>query len=258
MNILIFTGGNPPDFFDFIKFYDRIVENDDVIIAVDSGADTLYKYSLCMKNNTNIAVSNSTIQERMLNSLNNNTILTPDYLIGDMDSIEGKEISNLFPGVKIEKYDSYKDLTDTELSLIKARQINPDANVILIGGNGGRPDHFIGILETFSSEFHPSVWLCGPQVVYYLSKEELLVADNLDENDVISISRVLPGTQEGKVRTTGLEWSDACMRKRGMPSISNRIKKEGTDSTVTVLAEDAPFLVFLPYNAVVKVQRKDK
>ena len=258
MNILIFTGGNPPDFFDFIRFYNRTVEKDDVIIAVDSGADTLYKYLECIKNNTNNADLNSTIQENMLNSLINNTVLMPDYLIGDMDSIEGKEIPSLFPGVKIEKFDSYKDLTDTELSLIKARQINPDANVILIGGNGGRPDHFIGILETFSSEFHPSAWLCGPQVVYYLSDEALLVADNLNENDIISISRVLPGTQEGKVRTTGLEWSDASMRKRGMPSISNRIKKEGTDTTVTVLAEGAPFLVFLPYSAMVKVRQRDK
>lgn len=258
MNIIIFTGGNPPEFTDFMKFYSRIVEEGDLVIAADSGLETLMKFLDSMKKCTKQKIENSTIQESESSSMKYYTLLKPSYILGDMDSLKDRGVLKLFPHAKITEFDEYKDLTDTELSLIKARELNSDAKVILVGGNGGRPDHFIGILETFSSDYSPSVWLCGPQVVYRISDGQTLTAENLDESDCISIARVFSSSTVGFVRTEGLEWDDGCMRKRGMPSISNRIKKTGTESGVTVSAMGASFLVFLPYSTSVKVQRKGR
>ncbi len=258
MNIIIFTGGNPPDTLDFMKIYRRIEQDDNLIIAADSGTDTLNRMSDSIKNHTFVQTENSTIQDNLLNSIQNDTIITPSYILGDMDSMQDKSLLNKFSNAEIMEYDSYKNFTDTELSLKKAYEINPEAKIFLIGGNGGRPDHFLGILETFCSEHHPSVWLCGPQVIYYISDGDTLTAQKLNPNDIISIARVCSGSTEGFVRTSGLEWGDDCMRKKGMPSISNRIRKTDTDSLVTVTACDAPFLVFLPYSADVKVRPKDK
>ena len=258
MNIVIFTGGNPPDTLDFLKFYGRIVQDDDLIIAADSGIDTLNNILTSIENHTLPHSRKSTIQENISNSVQFNTVLKPSFILGDMDSIQRKSLLNKFPEAEIQEFNAYKDYTDTELSLKKAYKCNPEANIILVGGNGGRPDHFLGILETFCSEYHPSVWLCGPQVVYYISDEDTLTAEKLNPCDIISIARVYLGSTEGFVRSSGLEWEDDCMRKKGMPSISNRIKCRDTDSLVTVTAHGAPFLIFLPYTAEVRVQRKDK
>ena len=258
MNIIIFTGGTPPESLDFLKFLRRIEQDDNLIIAADSGIDNFKCLSDSIKKYTFMQSQNSTIQEPTSACIQNYTILRPSFILGDMDSISDKGILGQFPDAKILEYDSYKDFTDTELSLKKAYEINPDAKIYLIGGNGGRPDHFLGILETFCSEHHPFAWLCGPQIIYYVANNEMLVAKNLIENDIISISRVFPGSTDGLAKATGLEWGDECFRNKGMPSISNRIRKTDTDSLVTVSAYDAPFLVFLPYSADVTVQRKGK
>lgn len=258
MNIIIFTGGNPPNHTDFLNFYSRIVQEGDIIIAADSGIDVLHDLLDSMKNHTNNQLENSTIQDGMLNSLLINTLLKPAYFIGDMDSVLNKDFLRLNPDAKIIEFDQYKDWTDTELSLKKAKELDPYANIVLVGGNGGRPDHFISIFETFSSEFHPSVWLCGPQAIYHLADGQILNAENLNHNDIVSIARLSTGSSCGMVRTTGLEWGDECMRKCGMPSISNKIKIKGTETVVTVKAEGGTFLVFLPYTADVTIQQKDK
>lgn len=258
MNIVIFTGGNPPEFTDFMTFYSRIVEEDDIIIAADSGLETLIRFLDSMNKCTNQKGGNFTIQEMGLGGIKLCTRIKPSYILGDMDSLKNHGMLKLFPDAEVLEFDAYKDLTDTELSLIKAHELNPEANVILVGGNGGRPDHFIGILETFSSDYSPSVWLCGPQVIYKLSDGQILTAGHLKEKDCISIARVFSSSTDGFVRTEGLEWGDECMRKKGMPSISNKVKKTGTESVVTVSAEGASFLVFLPYSVSVKVQRKDR
>ena len=258
MNIIIFTGGNPPDSLDFLTFYGRIVQDDDIIITADSGIESLNKMLTSINFHTIPKTEKSTIQEIGLSSIQFQTILTPSFILGDMDSISDKSLLQKFPDAEMLEFNPYKDFTDTELSLQKAHEINPDARIILIGGNGGRPDHFLGILETFCSDIHPSIWLCGPQVIYYLADGETLLAKNLNQNDIISIARAYPGSSGGFVKTTGLEWGDDCMRKKGMPSISNKIRKMDTDLMVTVSAYGAPFLVFLPYSAEVTVQQRDK
>ncbi|MBP5358864.1 MAG: hypothetical protein J6Y69_06745, partial [Treponema sp.] len=206
MNIVIFTGGNPPDSLDFLTFYGRIVQDDDVVITADSGIDTLNTILTSIQIHTIQQRGNSTIQEPELHSIQFHTTLKPSFILGDMDSIRDKGLIQQFPDAEILEFNPYKDFTDTELSLKKAYEFNSKANIILVGGNGGRPDHFLGILETFCSDLHPSIWLCGPQVIYYLADGETLLAENLNQNDIISIARVYSGSSDGFVTSTGLEW----------------------------------------------------
>ena len=77
----------------------------------------------------------------------------PKLILGDLDSVS-KEIIFYFEklGVKIEKFPTSKDFTDGELILEK---VSPNYdNVLILGGLGGRTDHFLtnlNLLEKYQN-----------------------------------------------------------------------------------------------------------
>ncbi len=114
MKIIVFCGGDCPS--------KELIQNElissEYIICADSGADCTYKYGL-----------------------------TPNVIIGDMDSISEHvlEFFSLNEKVKIEKYPPEKDFTDTELALDRAIELGAD-EVVFLGCTGSRIDHFMGNL----------------------------------------------------------------------------------------------------------------
>lgn len=70
--------------------------------------------------------------------------ITPDYLIGDFDSIE-KEILSFFMenDVDILRYSKDKDYTDTEICVYKALELGC-REICIFGGIGSRIDHSLG------------------------------------------------------------------------------------------------------------------
>lgn len=77
--------------------------------------------------------------------------LTPDMLIGDMDSLSKElydEFRARFPE-RIKRFPSQKDETDTELALRYAAE-EGYREVFLLGATGSRMDHFLGTLGLFS------------------------------------------------------------------------------------------------------------
>jgi thiamine pyrophosphokinase len=114
-NIVIVNGGNDYDI-KKLKFY---CKNADYIIAADAGLYLLYKIKI-----------------------------KPDLIIGDMDSIK-QSILNKYKYVSIEKYPEDKDYTDSELAIMKARQLNPD-NISIFASTGDYLDHsFANIINLF-------------------------------------------------------------------------------------------------------------
>jgi thiamine pyrophosphokinase len=67
--------------------------------------------------------------------------IKPDVIIGDMDSIDPAQLASYSAqGIKIMKYSSSKDFTDTELALDYALNLNPE-EIFIWGALGGRVDH---------------------------------------------------------------------------------------------------------------------
>lgn len=231
MHIVLFIGGEFPD--------PRLTENylsktgsPDFIVAADSGLDTLSKYDA----------------HYTKTSLNIN--FYPDIIVGDMDSIQDKSLPKKYSHAITQAFPCDKDYTDTELALsFCSGELKRTGGIItMVGGNGGRADHFISIYETYATECHPDVWLCGKQAIYYLDREDSISFSGLSESDNISIARLPSNYFGGHVETEGLEWGSAVMRKKGMPSLSNRISKEFLESgkNVKITAQDGQFLVFAP------------
>ena len=119
MKAIIVTGGTKPS----KKLLSKEISSENIIIAADSGANCLWKYQI-----------------------------TPDYLIGDLDSID-KKILDFFvqKNITIEQHPCNKNLTDAQLALNKAITLGAK-EIVLLGCLGGkRTDHIlgaIGLLDT--------------------------------------------------------------------------------------------------------------
>lgn len=112
MRVIIVTGGNPPS----EKLLKSYIKENDIIIGVDSGCNILYKLNII-----------------------------PNLILGDFDSIN-KEVLKYFleNGVNVERYNSEKDYTDTDLGYRKAKEIFKADEILMFGATGSRLDHTLG------------------------------------------------------------------------------------------------------------------
>lgn len=220
-NTIIFTGGEAPQKDRVEQVMNTIFESS-FIIAADSGLTTAEKYNL-----------------------------TVDVLIGDMDSLPYKDSSQLqVKSLKI--FPVYKDYTDTELALLEAEE-HKCSSLILIGGNGGRFDHLLGIRSMYERSSvipYPDIWFCGENLVLCLdaSKRKSLTIKNLRSDDYVSIFPLFMQNTEPRLNSQGLEWdvTNLAWAQCG-GSLSNKAKnnESGTEDVVLDL-KTGRFLVILP------------
>lgn len=72
-----------------------------------------------------------------------------DIVIGDMDSVGEQSLG--ITQAHIERHSPDKDATDLDLALQHAVALEPD-RILLIGGQGGRFDHLIGVITLLASD----------------------------------------------------------------------------------------------------------
>lgn len=127
MHGVLFIGGDAPSRQDA----EPLLDTADLVVGADSGIDTALGMNV-----------------------------TPQLLVGDMDSIADSAVLNGFPPERVRVYPQEKDETDTEIGVRLLREAGC-GEVTIIGGGGGRADHFIGILSLFSRPSPPDRWLTG-------------------------------------------------------------------------------------------------
>ena len=183
MTGIVVTGGETPDF----TSIQNLFQNEYYLVAADSGLD------YCVWNS-----------------------LTPDYVIGDMDSLVQTAFLNRFDPEKIEKHSEEKDFTDTELALNHLDE-KKCLRKILIGGGGGRADHFLAIYSLFLKEKKPDVWITHDSYIQVIrGKVELEVLPE-------SLISLFPLKSHCSMRSDGLYWPlDRLNWSPGDAGISNR------------------------------------
>ena len=75
--------------------------------------------------------------------------LEPTHLVGDLDSITAAGRMWAYAhGLEVDEHPTAKDLTDTELALVRARRVDdgPVDGLLVVGGVGDRLDHLLGVL----------------------------------------------------------------------------------------------------------------
>jgi thiamine pyrophosphokinase len=114
---IVFAGGDPPP----VAILDRLPVPD-VVVAADSGLDRARAWGLHV-----------------------------DIVVGDLDSVDpvGLEAATN-DGTAVELHPAEKDATDLELAIVSAHA-HGARRVTVVGGHGGRLDHFLANLELLAS-----------------------------------------------------------------------------------------------------------
>lgn len=231
-DIAVFTGGFAPSYKKCSAFLKK--RKFDFIISADSGLEILDNYNA---------------------ELNKNLFL-PDVILGDMDSLKNKSLIKKYCTLTkgkclIEKFDSYKDFSDTELALILAEKLkDKTTKVTLIGGSGGRIDHLIAVYDLFSSSIAPDFWLTSEQLLVKLKENHTVNIMPKKNNSPVSVLRTTSSNKTGTLESSGFEWESSLFRKIGVASLSNVIKKDFFEKKIPVQlkALGANFVVCTDFN----------
>ncbi len=207
------TGGKAPDF-EKIK---NIFHLSDFLIAADSGLDYCFENSL-----------------------------VPHYIIGDMDSLRQKSRLDTMDPEIIERHSEEKDYTDTELALQHLIKTGCRKK-ILVGGGGGRADHFLAIYSMFYREDKPDLWITHNSYIQLIQGSSEI--DVLPETTV----SLFPLKHECRMHSAGLYWPlDKLIWSPGDHGVSNRT----TESKIRIEMEEGELLMVRSLDSVLIPSRR--
>jgi len=152
-----------------------------------------------------------------------------DLVVGDMDSLNDPAILDRFPAERVLRFPQDKDETDTEIGLRLLGERGLD-RVVVVGGGGGRLDHFLGVHMLFERAHPPQVWLTDTAVLVLLTGSRVLDAT---PSEVLSFFPV--GAEAHVRRTRGLRWPlDGLRLRRGYASLSNEATSDKIEVEVAL------------------------
>jgi thiamine pyrophosphokinase len=142
----------------------------------------------------------------------------PDYIIGDMDSLPDPAVLDEYEATRVLRYPREKDYTDTELALRLAREKGCD-ELVIVGGGGGRMDHFLALYSLFHRKAPPAAWLTDKDEILLITSGYTFCGC---AGRLISLFPV--GKAPVRMRSRGLAWSlDGLEWTTGDAGISNII-----------------------------------
>ena len=183
MKGVLFTGGAAPEY----RHIKNEVKEADIIVAADSGFDTAIRMGV-----------------------------NPDVVIGDMDSIKYFDMLDRYPPDRVLRFPEDKDKTDTELGITYLQE-NKFDEIVLIGGGGGRMDHFLGIVFLFDRDFSPVIWY-----THSTRMQKITGRIQIPSMKGKTVSFFPVGTGQCRMKSEGLKWPlDNLLWSRGDMGLSN-------------------------------------
>jgi thiamine pyrophosphokinase len=130
--------------------------------------------------------------------------LDVDVIVGDLDSITATTLA-AFPEAEVRDHPVDKDATDLELALALVADAHEIDRVVVIGGTGGRLDHFLAnAMAVAAPRFShlDIVWIAHPGRATVVHRHARLHGSVGDQISLIPVGGDVAG-----VRTTGLRWA---------------------------------------------------
>jgi len=220
---IIFTGGEGPPARIVCKLLEAETRNV-LIIAADSGLEAADR-----------------------------TGIRPDWVIGDMDSLDDCSRLDSLPPDRVIRMPHDKDFTDTELAFSLAAKKGCE-RIWIIGGGGGRIDHLFGIRSLFERESFPCRWITDNADIRCVDADAdgggqaggpRFAANNMREclgkGETVSVFPLGAGPWEAE--SEGLKWPLMGLPwDRGFFGVSNI----AADGEFSVTAKKGRFMVILP------------
>lgn len=147
--------------------------------------------------------------------------ITPDWLVGDMDSINPADRTHMEQtGVRIKSFPRHKDYTDTQLALTLA--VDEGAGKLVVwGGTGSRLDHTISNICSAARflERGIDIMFDSPAVTIYLMKDCLTLPAKVGD----TVSLLVLGNRAAGVTLQGFDYplQDALLEGRWQWAVSN-------------------------------------
>ncbi|MDR1566760.1 MAG: thiamine diphosphokinase [Treponema sp.] len=165
--------------------------------------------------------------------------LLPDWIVGDMDSLDDPGRLEKYPPERIRRFPGDKDYTDTELALSCLWE-QGCAEIWLAGGGGGRVDHLFAIRSLFEREPCPARWITAREDMRCVkARGELNLT--LFPGSLVSVFPLGEGPWDAG--SSGLKWPLAgCLWNRGSFGISN----VAVDGHCSVHVTKGKFLIIVP------------
>jgi thiamine pyrophosphokinase len=165
-----------------------------------------------------------------------------DLIVGDLDSIsaDGRQDAEE-QGTPIERHPVYKDATDMELALVAARRRGAE-RVIVIGGHGGRQDHYLANALLLPSPAFADLdieWRAGRARLYAVH-HALEITGTVGS----AITLLAVGGPAGGVATSGLRWN---LHSEDLePGSTRGVSNEFLAEAVSITLERGTLLVVIP------------
>lgn len=158
--------------------------------------------------------------------------LTPDLLLGDMDSIDENRLATLQETINVLQYPAEKNETDLELALCWVSE--RDYKHILIAGiSGGRLDHTLANIHLLAQRPWPGelcLWHEG-QFAWLLTDGKRI---DLSEYSGYTLSLLPLSMQVSGVTTIGMQYplKDATLEFGSTRGISNVVQKQVAEVSI--------------------------
>jgi len=205
---IVFTGGEPPG--------PEVLEGlptDPLVVAADSGLDHARRLGVAV-----------------------------DVAVGDFDSVDPSALEEArVTGTRIESHPGDKDKTDLELALDLACREGV-TQVLVVGGHGGRVDHWLGNVSVWSSPAYATMAIearSGRSRLFVVRSHLDLTGEPGEYVSLVPWNGPVDG-----VTTTGLRW--ALSNERLEVGSSRGISNEMILSDATVTMSDGVLLVIAP------------
>jgi len=165
--------------------------------------------------------------------------LTPDWVLGDMDSLDDLGRLEKYPADRVLRFPAEKDFTDTELALQFLAEKGCSQRW-LAGGGGGKLDHLFAIRSIFERDTPPDRWFPGKEEIRFLEEGRALIAA-VPPRSVVSVFPL--GAGPWKAESSGLKWPiNDLVWERGSAWISNI----ATEGPFEVRAVKGRLMIILP------------
>jgi len=127
--------------------------------------------------------------------------ITPDIIIGDLDSIDKKLLTeSAKKNIEIIKYPKNKDQTDFEIALDYAQKLEFES-IDIIGGENGEIDHLLSIFMTIS------INKCSNKTTWFYGKQKILFNPKSISINLNQIFSLIPLSNIKNLNISGAKWN---------------------------------------------------
>jgi thiamine pyrophosphokinase len=164
------------------------------------------------------------------------------HAVGDFDSVSAEGLAAVgAAGATVERHPAAKDHTDLDLALDRAVALGAD-RIVVVGGHGGRVDHFLANALLLTAERYASVAMearFGPARLHVVRRSVALAGVPGDLVTLLAVGGPATG-----VTTSGLRW--ALVGAVIEPASSLGVSNELVAPAATVTVETGTLVVVRP------------